>query len=50
MSVHQTPLLWQNKKQNICLYVKKLADIDQEVLTQLIKQSVDHLRRQYPDK
>ena len=28
-----------------CLYIKRLSDIDIEVLTDLIQQSVDHLRR-----
>lgn len=28
-----------------CLYVKRLADIDQKVLKELIKQSVDHMKK-----
>ena len=31
-----------------CLYVKRLDDIDREVLAQLIQASVDHLREKYP--
>ncbi|MCB0166611.1 MAG: DUF1801 domain-containing protein, partial [Anaerolineae bacterium] len=26
-----------------CLYIKKLADIDQAVLRELVKQSVEHM-------
>jgi len=33
-----------------CLYVKKLEDIDQKVLTQLIRASVAHMRRTYPTR
>ena len=28
-----------------CLYVKRLADVDQKVLKELIKQSVDHMKK-----
>jgi hypothetical protein len=30
-----------------CLYIKSLADIDQSVLKELIKQSVDSIRKRY---
>ena len=30
-----------------CLYVKRLADLDMEVLGTLVRRSVDHLRRTY---
>jgi hypothetical protein len=30
-----------------CLYVKKLADVDEQVLFELIAASVDHMRRNY---
>jgi hypothetical protein len=30
-----------------CLYVKKLADVDEAVLTELIAASVEHMRRNY---
>lgn len=30
-----------------CLYVKKLADVDEAVLTELIAASVEHMRRSY---
>jgi hypothetical protein len=32
-----------------CLYVKRLSDIDEEVLEQLIAESLDHMREKYPD-
>ncbi len=28
-----------------CLYIKKLADVDQEVLRELVRQSVEHMSR-----
>jgi hypothetical protein len=31
-----------------CLYVKRLEDIDQKVLAQLIRASVAHMRKTYP--
>ena len=31
-----------------CLYVKRLDDIDRDVLTQLVQASVDYLREKYP--
>ena len=31
-----------------CLYVKKLDDVNREVLAQLIKESVAHIRKKYP--
>ena len=27
-----------------CLYINKLADVDQEILRELVRQSVDHVR------
>jgi Domain of unknown function (DU1801) len=32
-----------------CVYINKLADIDTEVLEELITQSINFLRRTYPD-
>jgi hypothetical protein len=32
-----------------CLYVKRLADLDLAVLRELITESVEHMRRAYPD-
>ncbi|EHB56851.1 DUF1801 domain-containing protein [Paenibacillus lactis] len=31
-----------------CVYINKVADIDEEVLKQLIRQSIDFLQRTYP--
>ncbi|HPT32921.1 MAG TPA: DUF1801 domain-containing protein, partial [Prolixibacteraceae bacterium] len=31
-----------------CIYVKKLSDIDPEVLKKLIKATIDHLQAKYP--
>jgi hypothetical protein len=33
-----------------CLYIKRLADVDLDVLEELIRASVDHLRKAYPDE
>ena len=40
--------LGKHKAAKGCLYIKKLSDIDQSVLEQLITQSVDYLRNKYP--
>jgi hypothetical protein len=32
-----------------CLYIKKLADIDQEVLSEMILDSVKFIKERYPD-
>jgi hypothetical protein len=32
-----------------CLYVKRLSDIDQDVLKQLVAKSVQHTKETYPD-
>ncbi|MCB0760455.1 MAG: DUF1801 domain-containing protein [Flavobacteriales bacterium] len=32
-----------------CLYIKKLTDIDEEVLKELIRQSVEHMNSKYPE-
>ena len=31
-----------------CLYIKRLADVDEKVLDRLIDESVGHMRRKYP--
>jgi len=33
-----------------CVYINKVADIDEEVLKELIKQSVTFLQEKYPEK
>jgi hypothetical protein len=33
-----------------CLYLKRLADIDPKILEALIADSVDEMRRRYPDR
>jgi hypothetical protein len=32
-----------------CLYVKKLSDVDKDVLEQLVRSSVEHVRERYGD-
>lgn len=32
-----------------CLYLKRLADVDRDALRELIEESVQHVRRRYPD-
>ena len=32
-----------------CLYVKRLDDVDEQVLEELIRESLDHMRQSYPE-
>lgn len=41
--------LGKHKIGKACLYVKRLADIDLDVLEQLVRMSVERLRRHYPE-
>ena len=41
--------LGKHKTGKVCLYVRRLADIDLEVLESLVKGSVAEMRRRYPD-
>lgn len=40
--------LGKHKTSKACLYVNKLADVDLDILKELIKQSVDYMRNKYP--
>lgn len=40
--------LGKHKVGKSCLYVNKLADVDMDVLRELIEASVDHMRAKYP--
>jgi len=42
--------LGKHKTGKGCLYVKKLDDIDIDILESLIKQSVDYMKKKYPGK
>lgn len=42
--------LGKHKAGKGCLYVKKLSDVDVKVLEQIIKKSVDYLKKKYPNK
>lgn len=42
--------LGKHKTGKSCLYVNKLADIDEDVLEQLITKSVQYMRKTYPTK
>ncbi|MGG1684409.1 DUF1801 domain-containing protein [Pseudalkalibacillus sp. NRS-1564] len=42
--------LGKHKTGKACVYVNKLADIDLEVLKELICQSVEYLKKLYPEK
>lgn len=33
-----------------CLYIRRLSDVDQQVLEKLVRTSVDYVRKTYPDK
>lgn len=41
--------LGKHKKSVACIYINKLSDINTDVLTQIIKDSVAEMRRLYPD-
>lgn len=40
--------LGRHRRGKACLYIKRLADIDEAVLEALILQSLDHMDRSYP--
>jgi len=40
--------LGKHKASKACIYIKKLADIDQDVLAKLIKHSMQNLKKRYP--
>jgi hypothetical protein len=40
--------LGKHKTGKSCLYINKLADIDENILGQLIKKSVAQMKRMYP--
>jgi hypothetical protein len=42
--------LGKAKTSKACIYVKKLEDIDMDVLEKIVKGSFDHTRKLYPDK
>lgn len=42
--------LGKYKMSKACIYIKKLSDIDMEVLKELITRSVAYLQQQYPNK
>ncbi|HEX9510008.1 MAG TPA: DUF1801 domain-containing protein [Puia sp.] len=41
--------LGKHKAEKGCVYVKKLEDIDLDVLESLIRRSVEYLKKKYPD-
>ncbi len=42
--------LGKHKSGKSCVYVKKLADIDKDVLREMIADSIAHINRLYPDR
>ena len=40
--------LGKHKTSKACLYIKRLADVDEAVLEELCTESLDHLREKYP--
>lgn len=40
--------LGKHKTGKVCLYLKRLGDVDQGVLRELVQRSVEHMRRMYP--
>jgi len=41
--------LGKHKIGKSCLYIKRLADVDQDVLEQLARRSLDYMREKYPE-
>ncbi len=46
---HLLDQLGKHKLGKSCLYINKLADIDQQVLRQLISDSLAHMQQRYPE-
>ncbi|MDX1587012.1 MAG: DUF1801 domain-containing protein [Balneolaceae bacterium] len=44
---HLTKQLGKHSTGKSCLYFKRLSDIDQNILAQLIKESVDYMKKKY---
>ncbi len=42
--------LGKHKSSKVCVYIKKLDDIDQDVLKKMVTASMKHTQKQYPDK
>ena len=42
--------LGKAKTSKACIYIKKLEDIDMDILEKIVKESFDHTRKLYPDK
>lgn len=49
---HQSLLkkLGKHKMAKACLYIKKLDDVDLDVLEEIVKGSVESVKKKYPDK
>jgi hypothetical protein len=41
--------LGKHKTGKCCLYVKRLSDVDEDVLEQIVAASLDHMREKYPE-
>lgn len=41
--------LGKYKTSKACIYIQKLADIDEKILTQMIRKSIENTRKRYPD-
>lgn len=41
--------LGKHKTGKSCLYIKRLADVDLDVLEELVAESLDYMREKYPD-
>lgn len=39
----------KHKTGKACIYIKKLEDIDTRVLAEMVRKSVEHTRKKYPD-
>ncbi len=41
--------LGKHKTGKSCLYIKKLEDIDLDVLRELVRHSIEYMKQKYPD-
>jgi Domain of unknown function (DU1801) len=46
---HLMDRLGKHKTGKVCLYIKRLSDVDESVLEALVIESLDHMREKYPE-
>ena len=46
---HLMDRLGKHKTGKVCLYIKRLSDVDEGVLEELVIESLEHMREKYPE-